>query len=138
MALDFDDILANPGSAADLILKEGDILDIPEALETVSIRGGVLYPVSVRYEAGLSFTEYINRSGGYAPQAIRNRSYIVKANGKVERVKHFLFFKSFPKIEPGAEIFVPINTADKVPFTFDRAIGLITTTLTLVFLLKTL
>ena len=138
VALDFDDILANPGSAADLILKEGDILDIPEALETVSIRGGVLYPVSVRYEAGLSFTEYINRSGGYAPQAIRNRSYIVKANGKVERVKHFLFFKSFPKIEPGAEIFVPINTADKVPFTFDRAIGLITTTLTLVFLLKTL
>jgi protein involved in polysaccharide export with SLBB domain len=138
VALNFEEILKNPGSVADLLLKEGDILDIPELLETVSMKGGVLYPVSVRYEQGLHFREYINRSGGYSIQAVRNRAYVLQANGKVERVKHFLFFKSYPKILPGAEVFVPINTVEKPPFTYDKALGLITSTLTLIFIIRAL
>eukprot|EP01136_Pigoraptor_vietnamica_P024720 Opistho-1_new@77996 len=102
-----------PGTDVDLVLKEGDILNIPEKLETVSIKGGVLYPVSVRYEPTLSFSEYINRSGGYTSKAIKNKAYVLQANGRVQRVKTFLFFKSYPKIEPGAEIFVPASLLDK-------------------------
>jgi protein involved in polysaccharide export with SLBB domain len=138
VAIDFDAILKAPGSIADILLKDGDELEVPEQLETVSVKGGVLYPVSVRYEPGLNFNEYINRSGGYVPQAMRNRSYVLQANGKVERVKHFLFFKSYPKVEPGAQVFVPIDTSEKPPFTYEKGLGIITSALTLIFLLRTL
>lgn len=138
VAIDFDAILKAPGSAADIVLKEGDELDIPEKLETVSVKGGVLFPVSVKYEQGLGFREYINRSGGYVPQAMRNRSYVLQANGKVERVKHFLFFRSYPRIEPGAQVFVPVDTRERAPFSYEKGLGIITSTLTLIFLLRTL
>ncbi len=138
VAVDFDKIVATPGSDADLILKDGDIIEIPEKLETVSVKGGVLYPVSVRYEEGISFREYIDRAGGFSPQAIRKRSYVIQANGKVERVRSFLLFRSYPTVEPGAEVVVPISTATKAPFSYERILGTVTSTLTLVFLLRTL
>jgi protein involved in polysaccharide export with SLBB domain len=142
VAIDLADILKKPGSDVDLVLKEGDILNIPEKLETVSIKGGVLYPVSVRYEPSLSFNEYINRSGGYTTKAIRNKAYVLQANGRVQRVKTFMFFRSYPKIEPGAEIFVPATLFDKAPFNYGNTVGavtsLITSTLTLIILLRTL
>ena len=142
VAIDLAEILKNPGSSVDLVLKDGDVLNIPEKLETVSIKGGVLYPISVRYEPKLSFLEYINRSGGYSTKAIRNKSYVLQANGRVQRVKSFMFFKSYPKIEPGAEIFVPATLTDKPPFNYGNTVGaitsLITSTLTLIILLRTL
>lgn len=138
VAIDFDAILKAPGSSADIVLKDGDELEVPERLETVSVKGGVLYPVSVKFEQGLGFREYINRSGGYVPQAMRNRSYVLQANGKVERVKHFLFFRSYPKIEPGAQVFVPVDTRESAPFSYEKGLGVITSTLTLIFLLRTL
>jgi protein involved in polysaccharide export with SLBB domain len=142
VAIDMEAILKNPGTSIDLVLKDGDILNIPEKLETVSIKGGVLYPVSVRYEPGLSFREYINRSGGYSNRAIKNKAYVLQANGRVERVKSFWFFRSYPKIEPGAEVFVPATLQDKPPFNYANTVGvvtgLITSTLTLIFLLRTL
>lgn len=142
VALDLDQVIQNPGSSADLVLKDGDVLNIPEKLETVSIKGGVLYPVSVRYEPSVSFKEYINRSGGYSTRAIKNKAYVLQANGKVQRVKTVLFFKVYPKIEPGAEIFVPATLQDKPPFNYAATVsivtGFISSTLTLIFLLKTL
>ncbi len=142
VAIDLEEILKNPGTNVDLVLKEGDILNIPEKLETVSIKGGVLYPVSVRYEPGLSFREYIDRSGGYSTRAIKNKAYVLQANGRVQRVKSFWFFKSYPKIEPGAELFVPATLQDRAPFNYANTVGvvtgLITSTLTLIFLLRTL
>ncbi len=138
MAIDLDQIIANPGSNYDLILKEGDLLEIPEKIQTVSVKGGVLYPVSVRYEEGIHFKEYINRSGGYSLQAIRKKSYVIQSNGKVERVKQVLFVRTYPIIKPGAQIFVPINTAERAPLSYDKALGIITSALTLIFLLRAL
>lgn len=142
VAINLDEIIAKPGSNADLVLKEGDIINVPEKLETVSIKGGVLFPVSVRYEPNRNFKEYIERSGGYSSRAIKDKSYVLQANGRVETVKSFLFFKSYPKILPGAEIFVPSTLVDKPPFNYAQSLGfitgLITSTLTLIILLRTL
>ena len=138
VAIDFEAILREPGSAADVVLKDGDEIEIPEKIETISVKGGVLFPVSVKYEEGLSFKQYINRSGGYVPQAMRGRSYVLQANGKVERVRRFLFIRSYPKVLPGAQVFVPVDTRVKAPFSYERGLGLITSTLTLIFLLRTL
>lgn len=138
VAIDFDQIMQKPGSHADIVLKEGDVIDIPEILQTVRVRGGVLYPVSVRYDSTYSFKDYVNHSGGFTSNAIRRQSFLVRANGRVERVKHFLFFKSYPKVDPGAEIYVPVDLREKPPFSYDKLLTLITSSLTLLLLFKSL
>ncbi|MEI6264186.1 MAG: SLBB domain-containing protein [Sphingobacteriia bacterium] len=138
VAINLTKIMAEPGSSNDLILKEGDVLEIPELLETVSIKGGVLFPVSVKFDDNLGFKDYIYRSGGYASQADKKRAYVIQANGKVEVVKRYILFKKYPKVLPGAQIFVPVNTVEKPPFSYEKGLALLTSTLTLIFLLRTL
>jgi protein involved in polysaccharide export with SLBB domain len=107
VGIDLVQIMKAPGSNIDLILKEGDILRIPQQLQTVKINGEVLYPVTAVYENGLGFKHYISQAGGVTQRALRKSAYVVYANGSVDNVKKFLFFTSYPDIKPGSEIFVP-------------------------------
>jgi hypothetical protein len=50
---------------------------------------------------------YISQAGGFASNASRTNVFIVYANGSVDQTRNFLFFKSYPPVKPGAEIFVP-------------------------------
>jgi len=111
----------NPGSRDDLILLPGDSLFIPKQLETVSVRGEVLYPINVRFEPGKNFKEYIGSAGGFSEQARKGSSYVIYANGEVDRIKKFLFFRNFPEIRPGATVVVPekperqgLSTAERI------------------------
>ncbi|MBS4070855.1 MAG: SLBB domain-containing protein [Algoriphagus sp.] len=107
IGIDLNEILANPYGPFDLILKEGDVLSIPKELQTVRMRGEVLFPTTARFENFRGFRSYISKSGGFTDKARKGRSYVVYANGDVKRTEKFLFFNSYPKIEPGAEIIVP-------------------------------
>jgi protein involved in polysaccharide export with SLBB domain len=107
IGIDLEGILSNPRGPLDLILKEGDILSIPKELQTVRMRGEVLFPTTSRYDSSKGFTSYISKSGGFTDNARKGRSYVVYANGDVERTNKFLFFNLYPVIEPGAEIIVP-------------------------------
>src|SRR5690606_38379359 len=101
IAIDLASIMANPGSGYDLILEEGDIISIPKQLQTVRLRGEVIYPTTVRHEPARPMSFYINRAGGFGNRAKKRRTYVVYANGEVARTKNFLFFKSYPSVEPG-------------------------------------
>ncbi len=107
IGIDLKQIIANPKSKYDLFLEDGDILRIPEQLQTVRLSGALLYPVTVRYDQNKFFKKYIYQAGGFASNAKRNQAYIIYANGSVDRTKNFFFFKDYPKVEPGAEIVVP-------------------------------
>jgi protein involved in polysaccharide export with SLBB domain len=50
VAIDLESILKNPGSSFDLILEEGDVISIPRQLQTVRMRGHVIYPTTVRHQ----------------------------------------------------------------------------------------
>jgi protein involved in polysaccharide export with SLBB domain len=104
-------ILKNPGSFEDLVVQEGDIIRIPKRLETVQVTGSVLYPTTVKYGKGMSFTDYISQSGGFTVQSLKKSSYIKYPNGNIDRTRRFLFFNVYPKVEPGSEIFVPLRAA---------------------------
>jgi protein involved in polysaccharide export with SLBB domain len=99
--------LTNPGSKDDLFLEEGDILKIPKAIQTIQTFGMVNVPKQIVYRDGLSFKEAIMESGGFASNAARSHSYVVYPNGEVSTTKHFLFFRSYPSIRTGAELYVP-------------------------------
>lgn len=107
IGIDLMQIIANPGSKFDLLLEEGDVLRIPEQLQTVRLSGALLYPVTVRYDQNKLFRNYISKAGGFASNAKRKQAYIIYANGSVDRTKSFMFFKDYPKVEPGAEIVIP-------------------------------
>lgn len=100
-------ILQNPNSRIDLILQDGDIINIPIELQTVRVSGEVLKPINILYNRNKSMKDYINESGGYTYNASKKRGYVEYANGSIKSTKNFLFFHSYPTIKPGAEIFVP-------------------------------
>lgn len=106
VALDLNKILQNPGSKYDFILKEGDVISIPGRLETVRVAGEVTSPLNLRFDKSFSFKDYIDQSGGFLQSAKKGRSYVQYPNGKRKGTKRFLFFKFYPKIEPGTTIFV--------------------------------
>jgi hypothetical protein len=73
----------------------------------VKVSGEVLWPTTILYEPGKSLREYIINSGGYTQDALRRKARVMGANGKTATTKSLLFFKRYPKIKPGSEIFVP-------------------------------
>jgi protein involved in polysaccharide export with SLBB domain len=98
----------NVGTPTDMLLQDGDIIRIPKEPQTVRMQGEVLYPTSTRYLAGMPFKHYISESGGFTDLSARRRSYIVYANGSVDRTRKLLgLFNIYPKVEPGSEIIVP-------------------------------
>jgi len=107
IGIDLESIVESPGSKSDLLLNEGDVIIVPKKLETVRLRGELLYPTTVRFLQGKSLKYYINSSGGFDIKAKRTGTYIVYANGDVARTKKFLFFNIYPKAEPGSEVIVP-------------------------------
>ena len=107
VGIDLVAILNNPGGKNDLILQEGDVLSIPKELQTVRMRGEVLYPTTARYRDNTGFKGYVSRAGGFTEKSRRSRSYVVYANGDVQRTRKVLFLNFYPHIEPGAEIIVP-------------------------------
>lgn len=104
--LDLVKILDSPGSKYDFIVREGDVISIPSKLETVRITGEVISPLNVRYDEIFNFKDYINDAGGFTSTAKKGRSYIQYPNGRRKQTKRFLFFKFYPKVEPGSTIFV--------------------------------
>ncbi|MFY0593257.1 SLBB domain-containing protein [Roseivirga sp.] len=114
IGIKLDEIVKRPGSPSDLLLEEGDVLVIPKNIETVRLRGKLLYPTTVRFEEGKSLKHYINSAGGFDNRAKKNGTYVVYANGEVARTKRFLWFRFYPKAARGAEIIVPARPL-KIP-----------------------
>lgn len=131
VAINLGAILANPGTDLDLILEEGDILSIPKQLQTVRMRGDVVYPATVRFQKDRGATYYINRAGGFDIRANKKRTYVVYANGEVARTRSLLGVRAYPQVRPGAEIIVPTK-GPRVPVRPGELVGIATGLATLV------
>ena len=107
LAIDLAYILQNPESPENLLLLNGDYLEIPRALETVKLSGEFLNPVSVTFRGNLSVKDYVRQAGGFTEKADKRKLYVKYANGISDKIRSFLFFHTFPKVEQGAEIIVP-------------------------------
>jgi polysaccharide export outer membrane protein len=112
IALDLNSILQKPDQPANLLLQQGDSLLIPEKQETVAIIGAVLNPSVVNYDKGYNIKDYLVQAGGFVDNANRKNLFVTHANGITDRTRRFLFFRSYPKVEPGSQIMVPLKEAD--------------------------
>lgn len=111
--LNLDKILNNPGSNEDIVLKVGDEIFIPKYDGQIKVGGAVLLTTQVPYSKNNSFGNYITAAGGFSPNAIKRKAYIVYANGEASRSSKFLFFTTRPKVKPGSEIVVPKKAEGK-------------------------
>jgi protein involved in polysaccharide export with SLBB domain len=113
IAIDISQIVKNPGSEYDLVLRDKDEIVIPKMDNRVKISGGVLRPTNIVYRDGLSIGECISSAGGISEYARRGRAYVVYANGRSSRTRHFGFFRINPRILPGSEVVLP-ETNEKI------------------------
>jgi protein involved in polysaccharide export with SLBB domain len=108
VAINLSYILSHPGSADDITLEEGDELIIPRINNTVTVNGEVFKPVEVMYEKRKGINDYLSDAGGVTQSGKKGRAFVIYPNGSSAQIKKPLgIFRSYPKIEPGASIFVP-------------------------------
>lgn len=133
VGIDLEKALANPKSDFDLVLREGDVLYIPEYVNTVKISGSVMYPNAVVYQKGKNLKFYINQAGGYGNMAKKKKVYVVYMNGTVSRLKA----RNASAIEPGCEIIVP-SKAEKKHMAMAEILGISSTTATIAAMVATM
>ncbi|CAL2077223.1 SLBB domain-containing protein [Tenacibaculum dicentrarchi] len=140
IGINLQKILAKGGASSkyNLILEEGDELFIPSERQTVKVEGEVLSPSLVRYDKRKGFKYYIENSGGFSAKAKKNRAYVIHANGDIKTTKHFLFFKSYPKVKPGSIILVPNKPQNVKRVSTQEVIAITSGLATLGILVKTL
>lgn len=97
-------------AAADIVLKDGDQLLIPEQRQEVTVIGEVQYATSHVFERGLGVDDYIGRSGGLTQRADRKRIYVVRANGEVVTSGARWFQRDGgASVRAGDSVVVPLN-----------------------------
>ena len=109
VGLDIVNIMQNRDDINNLVLNSGDALEIPRKKETVTITGQVYNATTVPYSVGLKFKDYINLAGGTTDSAYVKNAYVKYGNGRLDRTKSFLGIRTFPKVENGSEIIVPVR-----------------------------
>ena len=125
VGIDLEKALKNPGSDADIVLREGDVLIVPEYNNTVRISGEVMYPNTVSFVKGKTLSYYIEQAGDYSESAKKKRAYIVYMNGQVKKASKY----DRGLIEPGCEIIVP--TKEKKEFKLQNILSIATTSASL-------
>ena len=101
IAINFKAAILHPGSEDDIVLRDGDVITIPEKPNTVLITGAVVVPSAIIYKSGSTLKSYLALSGGTTPDASLDQIYIIHATGRLTRGN----LKS--KIELGDLVFIP-------------------------------
>ena len=117
VGIELDKAIANPGSDADIVLREGDRIVVPQYTGTVKINGEVMYPNTVGFVKGKKASYYIDQAGGFSNKAKRGQTYIIYMNGMVAKVSHNA------KPMPGCEIVVPAKATTKMSIAETMTIG---------------
>ena len=104
VGIDLKEILANPHSAIDPVLQDGDVIVIPQYMTTVSVSGSVRKPNSVVYDPKMKLKDYISEAGGYAERARKSGTFILYPNGHIKELGRNASAKD---IMGGSKIIVP-------------------------------
>ena len=138
VAINLETAINNPGGVEDIVLRESDVLMVPQYTSTIKISGEVRYPITLNYKKGEKLSYYIKRAGGYSDRAKKNGVYAIYMNGGVSEISR----NSSGDIKPGCEIVVPtknnakkLSTAEIVAISSSTA-SIATMIITMVNLLK--
>ena len=124
IGIDLEKALKEPGGQYDIVLREGDHIDVPEYNGTVRISGDVQFPNTVTYVKGKGAKWYIENAGGYSESAKKKKAFIVYPNGMMD------VLAKGTNVEPGSEIIVPSKKKKHVDLSALTTISVALTPLT--------
>ncbi len=124
-----EEVLKNPNSRYNFILKKGDRIDVPRQKDLVSILlantdADELYnkelisegQINVAYHAGKNAKFYINEyAAGFAKDAKRGKTAVEYPSGKIKQTRNFGFFRIYPKVTKGSQIKVAKKVKKEKP-----------------------
>ncbi|MBI2283796.1 MAG: SLBB domain-containing protein [Bacteroidetes bacterium] len=88
------------------LLQPNDSIYIPKYTPFVEVQGAVFNPQILSYESG-RFLSYISDAGGVTDKGNLKKAYVQYSNGINRKIKHFLFFRMYPRVYPGSKVIVP-------------------------------
>jgi protein involved in polysaccharide export with SLBB domain len=101
IVVDFERLMVHQDSTEDILLKDGDLINIPKRPGVVYITGRVSKPGGILFKPGADFDYYIDKAGGYTWDAHKKDTKIIKVTGEIKKVG------KIKKFEPGDRIFIP-------------------------------
>ena len=122
----------------ELQLKANDIIFIPSLDNSVTVKGSVQQETIFNFEKSKSFKYAISAAGGYLENADRKRVYIEYQNGQKKSIKTFLGIRTYPKILPGSQIFVPQRNDTRSKTSVAEIVGYTTSLVSIIALIKSL
>ena len=102
--VNFVDLFRKNDESDDIILKKGDVIDVPEAKNYITLIGQVVNPGNIIYDKKLKVNDYIRLAGGFGWRAKENDVRVVRAN-----TGEWLYASNETSLNPGDEIWVPEN-----------------------------
>ena len=127
VVLRLDEVLKNEKNVHNFILKQGDVIVIPEQKDLVTITGSTrareLYPekilrtgkFNVAYNAGKRAKWYVDEYAAGVGEEGRSKLITVEhPNGEIEKTKNFLLFKVHPKVRKGSIVKVGAKRAPEL------------------------
>lgn len=105
--VNWEKIVKDKSHYSNVTLFPGDEIEVAVYNEGVKVTGNVLLTSEIPYRKGKGFKYYINSVGGVDNKGWKKKAYIIYPNGKASVTNSFLFFRSYPKIEPDSQIVVP-------------------------------
>lgn len=112
ISIDLSRALSGSDAPENMVLEDGDVITIERNTNLVKVSGEVYFPTIVPFEEGASLKYYIQKSGSFTELARKSGTLVIYPDGKAKKVKHFLFFRSYPKVVSRSEIFVPQKSAN--------------------------
>ena len=103
---------AEPGSADDVVLHEGDQIMVPRYQQEVTVLGEVQNATSHLFRPRLNRDDYVSLSGGVTRRADNHRTYVVRADGSVVSSEGNRWFRNGGQtvMKPGDTVVVPLDT----------------------------
>ena len=105
--VNWEKIVKDKNHYSNVTLFPGDEIEVAVYNEGVKVTGNVLLTSEIPYRSGKGFKYYINAVGGVDYKGWKKKAYIIYPNGKASVTGSFLFFRSYPKVEPDSQIVVP-------------------------------
>ena len=78
MVVDFVQLFRKGETSQDLLLRSGDLIDVPPQKDFVSVLGEVSAPGNVFYRGSLGIDSYISLAGGYSSNADRGKVRVIR------------------------------------------------------------
>ncbi len=104
VVVDFVELFRKNNESENIILKKGDVIEIPEAKNYITLIGQVVNPGNIIYQKDLTVKDYIKLAGGYGWRAKENDVRVIRANSG-----EWIYASDIDSLNPGDEIWVPEN-----------------------------